>query len=374
MLSCATTGPEGAKACCHGHAPRVPVDSAPQSCPAPKGQRNRTTTQHNTHIRVSLSMLTTLLTLVLATTTLVGAGPPDLECLSDLSFNDAYTRQSVKRVDDPIVILVGDPDDPSPEKTWAVWNDPAVLKYLRDRELLVTYLDENTGDQQYLKRFRPETVPMVIYFPGNRGTDHRLAADQLPTRADLVVDWLKRPEREKQEFRMRELDLLNRIACDPSDVGARLDLIELRSRSGGRSVGAFSLLPWLLMHNEDWFTHERMISRNKLTEGQFRSSVFNEIMVARHSMNLFKDASSGYLDVEHDLWIDRIERERTGFWSGVVMPEKGMQWQWSRTFKPYAESIKAGEGTERDRFILHALTAEGEQWQELIEQYSDDSP
>jgi len=170
-----------------------------------------------------------LLTLVLATRTLASAGPPDLECLSDLSFNDAFTRQSVQIVDDPIVILIGDPDDPSPDKTWAVWNDPAVLKYLHDRELLVTYLDANTSDQPYLKRFRPETVPMVIYFPGNRGTDHRLAADQLPTRADPVVDWLKHPEREKQESRMRELDLLNRIACDPSDVGARLDLIELRS-------------------------------------------------------------------------------------------------------------------------------------------------
>ena len=30
--------------------------------------------------------------------------------------------------------------------------------------------------------------------------------------------------------------------------------------------------------------------------------------------------------------------------------------------------------TDRDRFILHALTAEGDEWQALIEQYTNDSP
>lgn len=319
------------------------------------------------------------------------AVPPDLECINVQSFGQAYNSRSTKQIDDPLIVLIGESENSDPKSTWEIWEHPEVLAYIKQREILVTYVDKDTSDQSPFLVFRPdpadvfqsvsifeylqpESVPMVVYYPGGRGYGFRLSRDQFPNDPHLVIKWLRDPKWRTKVSQSRDLDLLNRIARNPSDVGARIELIEHRSRSSGRSVQALELVPWLLVENTEWFDFERKMSSHQLSEEQFRRKVFNEIMVARLTLSLFKNSSTRYPSSKFDTWIERVERESTGFWSGVVPFKTGAAWHWGRLLEPYVDSVQSGEGTDRDRFIVYALLAEGEEWKALIQKYSEEQP
>jgi hypothetical protein len=203
-----------------------------------------------------------------------------------------------------------------------------------------------------------------------------------PAATDLL-EWIKGTEQKRSGFRQTYQSLSERLEQDATNIKLRFELIEHCQALGGYPAMVHRFVPWLLLNHDKWYKYENDLRENELTEEQFRTIVFERIRLAREALDLFGHETQysksyrvpkQFLVIKFDSWIDRVERERTGFWSGLVMPEKGMEWQWSRTFKSYAETIKAGERTDRDRFILHALTAEGDEWQALIEQYTIDSP
>lgn len=316
------------------------------------------------------------------------AAPPDIECINVQSFGEAYFSRSTKEIDDPLIILVGDSEDSDPKSTWEVWEHPDVLAYIKQRKILVTYVDKDTVSQSsflvyrpdpedvlqsvsIFEHLRPETVPMVIYYPGGRGYDSRLSGDQLSIDPDTAVKWLRDPEWKKKEQKEQELRLLRRIAEKPDDFGIRLQLIELHSSEHGRSLSAISLIPWMLIHNEEWFEYERKASKQQITEDQFRKGVFVEIMTARLYLQLFKDKSSRYPNVEFDTWMEWAERDVHGFWSGIVPVKTNAAWGWYHALAPFIKAIQSGEGSERDRFIVRALLAEDEEWNTLIQKYTD---
>jgi len=310
----------------------------------------------------------------------VFAAPPDLECLSDLSFNDAYSSTVMVRLNSPIVILIGDtPDtDSDPTETWAIWNEPLVLKFLKGRKLVVTYLDEDTPDQPYLELFMPESRPMVIYRDG-RGRQYRRSMNDLADSPEGLIDWLEHPGRESAEHKINELKLLRRIANYPDDPRWRLELIKEYHRVGN-AYGADRLFVWLFKHNDLWKKYEVQRQKGKLDEDGFKRILFAEISRIRDQHHLFTSpVQLSWFDevetYEFDDWVTREQWKMRQFtFTNGIGIDATMQWK----MLPVAEELIArrenNTATDRDLFILKALTAEGEGWEALVKEYSNSAP
>lgn len=338
---------------------------------------------------------TLMLGLVVSAVPIASAAPPAIECLSDISIEELWRGPSRgwpyndECLKSRLIVLVGAHGDPDPSATWAVFNEPEILDTIAHEQItLIFYEDEEPGKRSLVDRIEYLSTGSWLLIRDasgdfSPGQWHTVLWPMHQPSPEELLAWIKDPEQKRSDFFETYQTLSERLEQDPTNIQLRFELIGHCQDLGGYPPMAIKYVPWLLLNNEKWYLYETETNGGSLTEDQFRTIIFNRIRSAREQIGFFGHATrysrdwrvpKRFLVIKFHSWIDRIEHERTGFWSGFVPLKTGVAWKWSRIFKPYVETIQSGGGTDRDRFIAHALTAEGEQWQALIKQYSYDSP
>lgn len=309
-----------------------------------------------------------LITSAFATST-TNAAPPNLECLADLSSDEIIFYSNLQEIR-PIIILLGEQNTTDPDEHWALWRDPEVLKLIKDRKLLVTYMDEDTIEQRDIKFFKPESRPLIIY-RDRKGEEHRRPLELFPKTAEELIDWLKFPNREANERKTKEWSLLHRIARNPNSIQPRLELIELYKAHSESDLEHHRFVPWLLLNIDLWYAHEK----HTLSEDKFRLKVFQMIRGAREDLDLFGRVSTRVnKGTVFDTWIERLNADQWGAFTGFIGPKLSTRWQWANTLKPHYIDVELETLTDREQFILKALTAEGEEWQRLVDEFRPIKP
>lgn len=323
--------------------------------------------------------LTTTIALVIAS---ISAAQPNIDylCNDDIELLwpqpsiPIWTDFDINKPNQSFIVLVGDSEDPNPDKTWAVWNDPAVAEYIKQEGYTVIFTHDN-------ERSRMLTEDALHNGPINRvAITHKMFVQPLrdwsksqwpsikPTPQQLI-NWLSNPKQfiEKREHQQRRL--LNSIANNPDELWSRFALMDMHQSLGGYALFKHKLEPWLLVHSELWYIHERQASKNRTNEIEFRLIIFEMIRTAREELNLFGTISESQTGTVYNKWIRLEYQASRGFHAGVVLPHKSIRWQWANILKPHYIDADPETLTDREQFILKALTAEGQEWQQLKEQY-----
>lgn len=338
-------------------------------------------------------MLTTLLTLALATAQLQAADPPKLDCLSDVSIEGLWqgpTRPYIHNDEwlvGPLIILVGRHDDPDPDATWGVFNDPAIKDYFTQEQITLIF------HQDGVPGVRSEADRLPFSFGDGDRVHLRSASGEFqsgkwnlfqwptsPPNPGELLEWINEPE-QKQRQRSAEFHTLSeKIELNPSDIKLRHEAIALCESIGGYPPMAHRFVPWLLLNHDRWYDYESGASEAELSEEQFRTVVFERIRSAREQLDLFSGFMGYGSGADNEGWSfdDWVEKEiwksrSFTFGNGIQTPGKTMPWEWAYSVQSMRDHCELNGYSDRDRFILHALTAEGEEWQELIEQHAPDS-
>lgn len=333
-------------------------------------------------------MLAALLTFALATTQLLAAEPPKLECLSDVSIEGLWqgpSRQwpyNDECLKGRLIILVGENEDIDPDSTWGVFNDHAIKDYITQEQItLIFYQDEQPNVESFVHRigYLHTGSRLLIREASGDFATGRWHWTQWPTRqpsSEALLDWSKNPAQMRWDFDQTYIERSSRLEQNPSDIQLRFKLIEQCEGLGGYQPMAYDFVPGLLLHNQSWYEYESGFVAKNLTEKQFRVTVFEIIQYARETLELFVHLKPRpFRSKEKDTWVDRVAfGNPAAFGQGIQTAQSNMIHKWARLCEDLQERMDLGTATDRDRFILHALTAEGDEWQALIEQYTIDSP
>ncbi len=306
------------------------------------------------------------------------AAPPSLGFLQSPYIQDAIFHEL--RYHGGYIVLLNDGSETQHSHTdsvWSIWNDPSVEEYIRESELVLAYLDEPTPDQLIRNHVEPGTGPIVVY-KNQLGKQYARLAKGLPRTPKAMIEWLKFPQRYADIQQSTDRKFIESIASDPGSVRHRMHLIEHRKNNGSPRFMIYSLYPWLFEHNEEWFAYSKSYCGVN-NEDSFRRLVFNEIHSARLYLDLFVSKRESIVDDElvferdYDNWIEEQIRLSHAFGQGIQIPPVGVVHQWTHLLDMFSKSCDSTSATERDLFILHALTAEGEDWDALVELYKEDA-
>ena len=316
------------------------------------------------------------------------AAPPAIEYLSDVSIEGLWqgpSRQwpyNDECLKGRLIVLVGASEDIDPDSTWGIFNDPAIKDYITQEQItLIFYQDEQS------------TVKSLVDGIGYLHTGSRLlireaSGDFLKKRwylahwpkhqpsSEEVLAWIKDPAQMRWDLQRTFRERYSRFEQDPSDTQLRFQLIEQCEGLGGYPEMANHYVPGLLLHNQSWYEYECGFVDDHLTEKHFRKMVFERIRYGRETLELFAHLMpQPFRSKETDTWFYRVTFGNAAvFGQGIQTAQSIMIHKWASLCKDLAELVDLGTATDRDRFILNALTAEGEEWQQLVEQYERVAP
>ena len=295
--------------------------------------------------------------------------PPDISYLTDYSVDEVVSNYSIGRR----IILAADASVEDQGQVWGLWMDPRVVDYFeKATNTVVIYLDEDSHEDPYLEALKVRSLPSVVHLSRGGMLQRRMETFE---NANELLRWLRNAQSGKRWYD----ELYKRVANNPDDLRWRFELIK-ELQNEGNAYGADRLFAWLFTHNDLWKKYEEQRHRGKLNEEEFKKVLFAEISRIREQHNLFTSPVRlrRFDEVETYEFDDWVSREQWKMRQITFMNGIGIDATMQRKLLPVAERFiearDSGTATDRDLFILHALTAEGEEWQAMVDHYAEDLP
>tara|TARA_R110002073_G_scaffold118918_1_gene258490 strand:+ start:373284 stop:374270 length:987 start_codon:yes stop_codon:yes gene_type:complete len=306
----------------------------------------------------------------------VAAGEtPELLCLSGETVNEIFSSR-LRKSGRNFLVIVGEGAYKSgiDADTWerSIWNDPEFAQYLKEKKLSVTYMD-GESDPAFFSTLEISSIPTIFYFQHGEVRSRR---------SGLVPA--------SEESRKSMIEWINAIGsgitpvesayaavdADPENVELR---IKLRSELWKERRDTEMLVQkcWMLDHNNlayEYTAKEYLANYDEqLSENEYRAGVLWTVMSMRDNLGLYRRESS--YQPTTDAWADRIsmvEFAERNPWRDLGSRQRKQIAQ----VKPLLGLRNALESrrdnktaTERDLFILMALTSEGDESRALAEKY-----
>jgi hypothetical protein len=296
------------------------------------------------------------------------ATPPNLDSLSGISFNEFIEDQDW---DEKRVLLFVDESEPD-RQLWegSVWNDPEMVEFLKEQGVVVIWIDPDE-DEHYFNMFKSNDLPCIRYGISKNQNHIRNGIDPEET-TSYMIEWLT-PAINHSSY-IKELG--EKIHLDPNDHGSRWKVLnEYRkqmSYSYARALAYENLLP-LLDQNQEWY--EYIHANEGMDEQEFLVTLVQIIGEYRTATYLFgepeDDSKSRFIRSGWKGAIEYTDLDGRSFNWGKGVMHRVRAVRFLREFEIRCDSETA---TERDLFILKALTAEGEEWEAMIKEYSGNTP
>ncbi len=300
---------------------------------------------------------------------------PDLACLSGESVNEIFESRLQKSGRDFIVIVgAGAYKSGIDADTWemSIWNDPEFAQYLKEKKLSVVYMD-GESDPAFFSTLEISSLPTFFYFQQReiRSSRSGLVPASEESR-ERMIEWVEAvgSGTTPVESAYTEVD------ADPENIELRIKLMsELWKERRETEVLIQSC--WMLDHNELHFQYSVKEYLEKydqeLSEEEYRADLLWKVMSLRDNLGLYRRES--------------VNRPTTDGWAehvSMVEFAEANPWRefrsWRRKRNEQVKAVLALRGalesrrddntaTERDLFILKALTAEGDEGRAMAEKY-----
>ncbi len=307
-----------------------------------------------------------LLMIVTCSPVLARTGP-ELACLSDRSVDDLFADSKIQTGSKLFLVLVGDePFSKSAfeQDDWerSVWNDPEFAAFLSEQKIPAVYMSGKENAAFY-STLDISSLPRVLLYQGSvlRSSRAGLAAASDSSRTSMI-EWIEHIQTGITPVEAAYLA----VGDDPDDAGLRMKLMDELWKER-RETECIEQLCWLINSN-DQYKHALMERSAELRENEFRYDLLYQIMSLRDSLGL---SSDGWATAMARVESDQQDPRKL---MGHRLEQRDEQYKLLVDLRRTLESrIEDNAGSDRDRFILLALTAEGSEKQALIEWYSASS-
>lgn len=292
------------------------------------------------------------------------SGPPELDIITGTTISQFVDYDDWKPR--PVLMLMDIENCDHAAWEASIWNDPKLIKFIQSQNLDVIWIDPEV-ETYYAKTLNPSQQPAARFglTPGSSDFD-RAAFDTNDT-PESIIEWLS-PAINGSSL-IKELNHI--LAHNPDDIEARWKILEeFRRQSMHRYQRALSyqIIYKLIEMNEIWFIY--MHQHEGMNESEFRATIIQIIEEYRTLYYLFGEPEEdGKRRFIRNGWQGAIEYAETevltfNYGKGVMHRIEAVRFR--RTLEERRDNCIA---TDRDLFILKALTAEGEEWQQLKAQY-----
>ena len=321
-------------------------------------------------------MLRTFILLIILTSTISLAETPNLACLSGETVNEIFESR-LSRSGRGFIVIVGEGIHKNgfTAEDWknSIWNDQEFAQYLRDKKISVAFMDAHS-DPAYYSTLNISSVPSVFFIEQKevRSSRHGLGRATDESRQNMI-DWIE-AIRSGNTLVDSAYIAVNQ---DPENIELRQKLMkELWDERRQSEYTAQTC--WLLEHNElnREYLAEQYVQEydTVISEEEYRAGLLWQVMSLRDNAGLYKQASSG------------SSHEKDGWATQLSVLKFAKENPWRKMNSSYTESIQIVElvlklrraleskrdnntATDRDLFILKALTAEGDEARALAEEY-----
>ncbi|MBL4698080.1 MAG: hypothetical protein JKX70_04525, partial [Phycisphaerales bacterium] len=246
----------------------------------------------------------------------------------------------------------------------SIWNDPEFAQYLKDKKLSVVYMD-GESDPAFYSTLEISSLPTVFYFQQKEIRSRR--SGLVPAREESrksMIEWIKAVG-----------SGMTPVESAYAAVDADQEDVELRTKLMGelwkekRETEMLVQVCWLLDHNDlayEYAAKEYLAKHDEeLSEEEYRAGLLWKVMSLRDNLGLYRQESR--FKPTTDGWPDHISmvefaeanpRRELGSWQRKQIE----QTQTVLTLRDALESRRDDKtATERDLFILMALTSEGDE-------------
>lgn len=306
-----------------------------------------------------------LITTLILTTSLVLAEPPNITTLSDLTIDQAFADSNRNNTYGGVVILVDNQYVQSESWGRSAWNDADFSKRLKSQRTPVVYITGKSHPAIYAL-LSPSSTPAAYFWDNSEIKSKRFGFSVKDT-PERMLEWIKLARRSNSFSK----EMIKQLKDSPNDIALRWELMYELNREKDETEIRRQFC-WLFEHNELWFQHALKSDDAKSQdvedpEMSFRASLWWFIMAARENLGLFKDMRPEFEGAQlRDGWEEAVlfvDHEENH-----VEHEEDLRIyvNFRRTLESKRDNNTA---TDRDLFILKALTAEGEEARALAEEY-----
>lgn len=306
---------------------------------------------------------------------LIAGEVPDLACLSGEKVNEIFASR-LKKSGRSFLVIVGAGvyknafDAESWEKS--IWNDPEFAQYLKEKKLSVVYMD-GESDPAFFSTLEISSLPTIFYFRHKEVRSRR--SGLVPATEESrksMIEWIKAIGSGMTPVE----SAYAAVDADKESVELR---IKLRSELWKEKRETEMLVQscWLLDHNDLAFeyTAKEYFAKydEELSENEYRAGVLWTVMSLRDNLGLNQQESNSM--PTRDGWADQVsmvEFAEENPWRdfGSRQRKHIEQTQTVLALRNALESRRDNKtATERDLFILMALTSEGDEISALLEKY-----
>jgi hypothetical protein len=311
-------------------------------------------------------MLRTFITTIILTTSLALASPPpNIATLSDLTINQAFSDSNRKSSYGGVVILVDNQYTQSESWDRSVWNDPEFAEELKLQRTSVVYITGESHPAIYAL-LSPRSTP-AVYFWQQREIKSKRFGYSVDDTSERMLEWIKLA-RLNSSF---SKEMIKQLKETPENIALRWELMNELNREKDETEIRRQFC-WLFEHNELWYQFALQSDDVKSQdvenpEMSFRASLMWFIMAGRENLGLFKEMRPEFEGAQlRDGWEEAllfVDHEENH-----VEHEEDLRIYVNlrRTLESKRDNNIA---TDRDLFILKALTAEGDEARALVEEY-----
>jgi len=310
-------------------------------------------------------MLHTLITTLILTATLALAEPPNIATLSDLTIDQAFANEQSINNNYGLVILAD--EHPLYPESWerSVWNDETFAQQLKDRKIMVVYISRDSDPAIY-SLLNPRSSPAVYFWNFGAIQSSRFGHSSSDT-PEKLLEWT-RLARQGSSF---SKEIINQLKETPNDFKLRFELIKELYREKNYDT-YFEQICWVFEHNEAW--HQYEINHELFDPEQYsdpethtRAAVIQYTNWFREQLKLNIHTKSKRSDADQiDGWDQAIKATDLRLLTTELDYARDTIVVLRRTLESKRDNNTA---TDRDLFILKALTAEGEEARALTEEY-----
>ncbi|MHA7814414.1 MAG: hypothetical protein ACX94C_13610 [Phycisphaerales bacterium] len=288
--------------------------------------------------------------------------------MSERSVDDLFADWKIQTGPKLFLVLVGEgPFSKSAfeQDDWerSVWNDPEFAAFLSEQDIPAVYMSGKENAAFY-STLDISSLPRVLLYQGSllRSSRAGLAAASDTSRTSMI-EWIKQVQTGITPVEAAYLA----VDEDPENAMLRMKLMDELWKER-RETEYLEQLCWLIDHNEQ-YKHALMERSAELNENEFRYNLLYQILSLRDNLVLSSDGWTRAMARVESAQRDPRKRMRHH------REQRDEQYKFLVNLRRSLESrIEDNAESDRDRFILQALTAEGDEQQSLIEQYSAYSP
>ena len=300
---------------------------------------------------------------------------PELACLSGETVNEIFASRLRKSGRSFLVIVgAGTYKSGIDADTWekSIWNDPEFAQYLKEKKLSVVYMD-GESDPAFYSTLEISSLPTIFYFQQKEARSRR--SGLIPASEEsrkIMIEWIKAVG-----------SGMTPVESAYAAVDADKESVELRTKLRSelwkekRETEMLVQSCWMLDHNDlayEYTAKEYLANYDEqLSENEYRAGVLWTVMSIRNNLGLYRRESR--FKPTTDGWADRISK--------VEFAESNPRRELGSRQRKHIEQVKLvlalrdalesrrdnKTATERDLFILMALTSEGDEGRALAEKY-----